>query len=107
VRAPRRRGKHAHEATHEDERARRIATDHRVWVAVASFAGATGGGCAPAAGGPGIWSPAGVPVVRAGTAPAATVTATLGRVDARATLVSDDGAAGSGPAYEHHRKAAT
>src|SRR5207247_2354307 len=39
-----------------DERARRVAADHLVWVAIASFAGSTGGGYAEAAGGSGIWS---------------------------------------------------
>lgn len=60
-----------------EERARRIATAHGVWVAVASFAGATGGGYARAAGGSGVWSPAGLPVARAGTAAGEVVTATL------------------------------
>ncbi|TYB34473.1 carbon-nitrogen hydrolase family protein [Micromonospora sp. AP08] len=60
-----------------EERARRIAIAHGVWVAVASFAGATGGGYARAAGGSGVWSPAGLAVVRAGTAVGEVVTATL------------------------------
>ncbi|WP_433318862.1 nitrilase-related carbon-nitrogen hydrolase [Micromonospora chersina] len=60
-----------------EERARRIATAQGVWVAVASFAGATGGGYARAAGGSGVWSPVGLAVVRAGTAVGAVVTATL------------------------------
>ena len=60
-----------------EERARRIATAHGLWVAVASFAGATGGGYARAAGGSGVWSPAGIAVVRAGTAVGEVVTATL------------------------------
>ncbi len=37
----------ADDAARQDERARRIATDHRVWVALASFAGPTGGGFQP------------------------------------------------------------
>jgi predicted amidohydrolase len=48
-------------------RAQRIATTHRVWVAVASFAGATGEGYDHAAGLSGIWSPTGELVARAGT----------------------------------------
>jgi predicted amidohydrolase len=42
--------KSAEEAPLQDERARRVASDHSVWVAVASFAGSTGGGFAQAAG---------------------------------------------------------
>ncbi len=61
------------------ERARRIATDHDRWVAVASFAGSTGEGYDPAAGRSGIWSPDGVEVVRAGPEPGAVVTARLDR----------------------------
>jgi predicted amidohydrolase len=49
-----------------DERARRVAVRHRVWVAVASFAGSTGGGFARAAGASGIWAPDGQLVARAG-----------------------------------------
>jgi predicted amidohydrolase len=41
----------AEDATVQDERARRVATDHQVWVTVASFAGSTRGrlhpGCRP------------------------------------------------------------
>ena len=54
------------EAARQDERARRIATDHRVWVAVASFAGSTGGGYVQAAGRSAIWGPGGVLVAQAG-----------------------------------------
>ncbi len=54
------------EAACQDERARRIAADHQVWVAVASFAGSTGGGYAHAAGGSGIWAPGGVAIARVG-----------------------------------------
>ena len=57
--------KHAHEATLQDERARRVATTHRVWVAVASFAGSTGGGFDHAAGRSSIWAPGGAVVARA------------------------------------------
>jgi predicted amidohydrolase len=49
-----------------DERARRVAADHRVWVAIASFAGSTGGGYDRAAGGSGIWTSEGVAMARAG-----------------------------------------
>lgn len=48
-----------------EERARRIARQHGVWVAVASFAGATGSGYDDAPGGSGIWSPGGAAVARA------------------------------------------
>jgi predicted amidohydrolase len=51
--------------------------DHRVWVAVASFAGSTGGGYAEAAGGSGIWGPDGIIVTRAGPETGAVVRATL------------------------------
>jgi predicted amidohydrolase len=49
-----------------EERARRIANDHGVPVAVASFAGSTGGGYAEAAGRSGIWAADGVAIARAG-----------------------------------------
>jgi predicted amidohydrolase len=61
----------------QDERARRVAADHRVWVAIASFAGSTGGGYADAAGRSRIWDPAGVVVAGAGPEPGAVVRATL------------------------------
>ncbi|GGR74736.1 hydrolase [Micromonospora fulviviridis] len=67
----------ADDAAVPGERACRIATAHGVWVVMSSFAGATGGGYARAAGGSGIWSPAGVAVARAGTAVGDLVTATL------------------------------
>ncbi len=67
----------ADEAAVPDERARRIAATHRVWVVTASFAGSTGGGYARAAGGSGIWSPAGEPVIRAGADAGEVVTGTL------------------------------
>ena len=59
--------KHHHEATLQDERACRIATEHGVWVAIASMAGSTGAGYARAAGRSSIWRGDGVPVSRAGT----------------------------------------
>jgi predicted amidohydrolase len=70
--------KSADEAALQDERARRAATEYRVWVAVASFAGPTGGGYDQTAGRSSIWSPDGVAVARAGTEPGAIATATLG-----------------------------
>ena len=60
-----------------DERARRVAADHHVWVAVASFAGSTGGGYAVAAGCSGIWNPDGIAVTRAGPETGAVVRATV------------------------------
>ncbi|MFG1677480.1 carbon-nitrogen hydrolase family protein [Micromonospora sp. NPDC049282] len=67
----------ADDAAVPDERARRVAGAHGVWVAMASFAGSTGGGYPRAAGGSGVWSPAGVAVARAGPATGELVTATL------------------------------
>lgn len=60
-----------------EERARRVATDHGVWVAIASFAGSTGGGYDRSAGRSGIWSPDGSVVARAGPETGAIVLATL------------------------------
>jgi predicted amidohydrolase len=68
----------AEEAALQDERARRVASDHGVWVAVASFAGSTGGGFAQAAGRSAIWGCAGVVVAQAGPKPGAIARATLG-----------------------------
>jgi predicted amidohydrolase len=56
----------AEEATLLEERARRVAIEHRVWVAVASFAGSTGGGFDRAAGRSAIWGCHGAIVARAG-----------------------------------------
>jgi predicted amidohydrolase len=67
----------AEDAAVPGERARRIAVDHQVWVAVASFAGPTGGGYDRAAGSSGIWAPDGVAVTRAGPEPGAIARATL------------------------------
>lgn len=61
-----------------DDRARRIAVGHGVWVAVASFAGSTGGGYGRAAGRSGVWGPDATPVVRAGPEVGAVATASLG-----------------------------
>jgi predicted amidohydrolase len=68
---------HDHEAAVVDERARRIATTHGVWVAVASFAGGTGGGYERAAGRSGVWDATGTSVARAGAGVGAVVSATL------------------------------
>ena len=67
----------AKDAAIPEERARRVATDHHVWVALASFAGPTGGAYDEAAGGSGIWGPDGVVVARAGSEPGAIVRTTL------------------------------
>jgi len=61
----------------QDERSRRIATTHHLWVAVASFAGATGGGFDHAAGRSAIWTPGGAPAAQAGPEPGAVAHATL------------------------------
>ena len=68
----------AEDAAIPGERARRIAASHHVWVAVASFAGPTGGGYAQAAGCSGIWSPNGVVVDQVGPETGAVARATLG-----------------------------
>lgn len=60
-----------------EARAHRIATDHNVWVAIASFAGSTGGGYGRAAGRSGIWSPDGAAMARAGPETGAIGRATL------------------------------
>jgi predicted amidohydrolase len=69
--------KSAEEAAAQDERARRIATEHDIWVAVASFAGSTGGGYAETAGRSAIWTRDGVAVAQAGSEPGEVVRATL------------------------------
>ncbi|MEU7590996.1 carbon-nitrogen hydrolase family protein [Micromonospora sp. NPDC049230] len=61
-----------------DLRAQRIAAAQRVWVAVASFAGSTGGGYTEAAGRSGIWTPQGTVYARAGTTPGELVSASIG-----------------------------
>jgi predicted amidohydrolase len=67
----------ADEAARQEERARRVATGHQVWVAVASFAGSAGGGYAVAAGRSGIWAPDGVVIAQAGPETGAIARATL------------------------------
>jgi predicted amidohydrolase len=61
----------------QDERARRVATEHGVWVAVASGAGSNGGEYDPAAGRSGIWAGDGSLVTQAGTDAGEIVRATL------------------------------
>jgi GNAT superfamily N-acetyltransferase len=75
-----------------DERARRVAADHRVWVVISSFAGSSGGGYDHAAGGSGVWAPDGAVVARAGAGPGAVARATLERADGivRTYLELDD-----------------
>ncbi len=51
----------------QPQRARRVASDHGIWVAVASFAGQTGEGFSAAAGGSSIWRPDGTAAASAGT----------------------------------------
>lgn len=60
-----------------NERARRVAADHGVFVVIASFAGPTGGGYDETAGGSGIWAADGAAIARAGTEPGDIVRATL------------------------------
>jgi predicted amidohydrolase len=67
----------ADDAAVPDERARRVAADHHVWVATASFAGSTGGGYDRAAGGSGVWAPDGVAITRAGPETGGIARATL------------------------------
>jgi predicted amidohydrolase len=59
------------------ERAHRIATTHGVWVAIASFAGATGEGYVDALGQSGVWSPRGHEVARTDAEVGAVARATL------------------------------
>lgn len=61
----------------QEERARRISREHGVWVAVASFAGSTGGGYSRAAGRSAIWKPGGERLSQAGPEVGAIVRATL------------------------------
>ena len=68
----------AEDAAVLDERARRVAGDHQVWVVLASFAGSTGGGFAHAAGRSAIWSSDAVVIARAGPEPGAIARTTLG-----------------------------
>jgi len=67
----------ADDAAVQPERARRVASEHGVWVAVAGFAGSTGGGFDATAGGSAIWMPDGTEISRAGPEPGAIARATL------------------------------
>jgi predicted amidohydrolase len=67
----------AEDAAVPEKRARRVATDHQVWVAVASFAGSTGGGYDHAAGRSAIWTSDGVALAQAGLETGAIAHATL------------------------------
>ncbi|GAB4102536.1 carbon-nitrogen hydrolase family protein [Micromonospora taraxaci] len=67
----------ARDAAVTDQRAQRITATHRVWVAVASFAGSTGGGFTEAAGRSAVWTPEGEVVGRAGTEPGQSVSVSL------------------------------
>lgn len=69
---------HAADAHVTPERARRVATAHGVWVAVAGFAGGTGEGYAAAAGGSGLWRSDGSTLAVAGAEVGEIV---VGRVD--------------------------
>lgn len=69
--------KHDHEGAVQAERARRVAVEHGVWVAVASFAGPTGGGFEVTAGRSSIWAPDGAVIAAAGPDPGEIVRATL------------------------------
>jgi predicted amidohydrolase len=62
----------------QNERARRIASTHQVWVAIASFAGPTGGGYARTAGCSGVWAPSGEVIAQLGPEPGAIACAALG-----------------------------
>jgi predicted amidohydrolase len=59
----------AEERVLQDERASRVAASLRTWVAIASFAGATGGGYTECAGRSGLWSPDGTVLAQAGQEP--------------------------------------
>ncbi len=65
------------EAEMQNERGRRISTGHHLWVALASFAGPTGGGYDQTAGRSGIWAPDGTQVSAAGPRPGAVSRALL------------------------------
>jgi predicted amidohydrolase len=60
-----------------EQRARRVAADHRLPVVIASFAGSIGGGFALAAGRSGVWARDGAVVARAGPEPGAIAGGTL------------------------------
>ena len=66
-----------HEIELQDERARRIATEHGIPVAFASFAGPTGGGYVRTAGNSGIWDAEGAVIAQVGPEPGSIARATL------------------------------
>jgi predicted amidohydrolase len=68
---------HGGDAEVLDQRARRVASEHGIWVAMASFAGPTGEGYARTAGRSAIWSPGGEAVALAGAEPGEVARATL------------------------------
>jgi predicted amidohydrolase len=70
---------HPYDDAVQEDRAKRIAVDYRVWVGFASFAGATGPPYPKTAGRSGIWAPDGSPVDRAGRDPNEFVRAELRR----------------------------
>lgn len=63
------------EVSYQDQRAQRIASGYGLWVALASFAGSTGGGYEHAAGRSGIWNPGGELITQAGAETGAIVRA--------------------------------
>jgi predicted amidohydrolase len=65
------------EAEKQNERGRRISTGHHLWVALASFAGPTGGGYDQTAGQSGIWAPDGTQVSAADPRPGTVIRARL------------------------------
>ncbi|MEU4746717.1 nitrilase-related carbon-nitrogen hydrolase, partial [Actinosynnema sp. NPDC023658] len=69
--------KHSWESDLQHERARRIAVEHGVWVAVASFAGSTGEGYESAAGRSAVWDPSGGMITSAGIGVDAVVRAVI------------------------------
>ena len=67
----------AEDAEIPEQRARKIAAEYGVWVAMASFAGPTGGGYTNSAGGSAIWAPDGRTTSRAGAEAGAFARTTL------------------------------
>ena len=68
---------HADERHEHGDRARRIAAAHGVWVAIASFAGPTGGGYDETAGCSGVWAQDGTCRAEAGARPGEVVSVTM------------------------------
>jgi predicted amidohydrolase len=81
--------KGADEALLQHERARRVATDHHVWVAVSSFAGPTGGGYDETAGRSAIWTAEGVMVAGSGPDIGAIARASLMEASSAGRLVTE------------------